>query len=247
MIDRTTPIPLYFQLAELVRGQISAGILARGDRLPSEHEFCARYEVSRSVVRQALQSLSQDGLIGAERGRGAFVRERKVPIALTQRLDPLYDDMAKAGFRLSTKVLQQDLIDAPRHVAEHIGDMQAIFLERLRYADGQVLLVVHNYLSHARFPELLQFRGLVTTSLYDHLRERYGLVASTGKRMIEVRKIEGDMAELLGLEIGSRALFNREVTLDQHGVVLEYYESWHHPDRTYLSIDLHRQVEKTAG
>lgn len=243
MIDRTTPIPLYFQLAELVRGQIAAGVLARGDRLPSEHAFCVQYDVSRSVVRQALQSLSQDGLIGTARGRGAFVRERKVPIALTQRLDPLHDDMAKAGFRLTTKVLQQRLIGAPGHVAEHIGDAQAVFLERLRYADGQVLLVVQNYLSYARFPKLLGFRGLETTSLYDHLRERYGLIASTGKRLIEVRKVEEGMAGLLGLEVGSRALFNREVTRDQHGTVLEYYESWHHPDRTCLSIDLYRQAE----
>ncbi len=68
--------------------------------------------------------------------------------------------------------------------------------------------------------------------------------ASTGKRMIEVRKIEVQTAGLLGLETGSRALFNREVALDQHGLVLEYYESWHHPDRTCLSIDLYRQVEE---
>ena len=243
MIDRNTPIPLYFQIAELVRGQIAAGTLARGDRLPSEHEFCVQYDVSRSVVRQALQSLSQDGLIGTARGRGAFVRERKVPIALTQRLDPLHDNMAKAGFRLTTKVLQQRLIDAPGHVAEHIGDAQAIFLERLRYADGQVLLVVQNYVSYKRLPALLRFRGLETVSLYDHIREQYGLIASTGKRMIEVREVEEETAGLLGLDVGSRALFNREVTRDQHGIVLEYYESWHHPDRTCLSIDVHRGHE----
>ena len=94
---------------------------------------------------------------------------------------------------------------------------------------------------------MLGFRGLETTSLYDHIRDQYGLVASTGKRMIEVRKVEGRTAELLGLEAGSRALVNREVTFDQHGVVLEYYESWHHPDRTCLSIDLYRQVEEKTG
>ena len=172
------------------------------------------------------------------------MRERKVPIALTQRLDPLHDNMAKAGFRLTTKVLQQRLIEAPAHVAEHLDDAQAIFIERLRYVDGEVLLVVQNYISYARLPDLLGFSGLETTSLYDHLRQRYGLIASTGKRMIEVRKVEKKTAGLLGLEIGSRALFNREVTRDQHGVVLEYYESWHHPDRTCLSIDLYRQVEE---
>ncbi len=243
MIDRSTPIPLYFQLAEEIRGQIASGLFAPGGRLLSEQEFCTHYDVSRSVVRQALQSLSNDGLIDTARGRGAFVRERKVPFKLTQHLDPLHDDMAKAGFQLTTKLLQQRLVDAPAYVAAHIGDRRAVFLRRLRYADGQVLLVVENYISYARVPQLLEFAELETISLYDYLGKQCGLIASTGKRIIEIGKVGQSTANLLGLKPGSRALFNREVTYDQNGEVLEYYESWHHPDRTRLSIDLHRTVK----
>jgi GntR family transcriptional regulator len=241
MIDRTTPIPLYFQLAETLREQIASGTVASGDKLPSEHELCARYDVSRSVVRQALLSLAQDGLIATERGRGAFVRDRKVPIALQQRLDPLQEGMAKAGFKLTTQVLRQELIRAPSHIAEQIGDRQAVFLERLRYADGQILLLVQNYLPYRRFPQLLSYGDLDTASLYSWLRETYGVIASTGKRTIEIGRPDPDVAARLQLTDYDRALFNREITYDQHGGVVEYYESWHHPERTRLSIDLYRQ------
>lgn len=242
LIDRTTPIPLYFQLSGLLKEQIRSGQLAVGASLPSEHELCAEYEVSRSVVRQALLSLAQDGLIETERGRRAFVRERKVPITLIQKLDPLQEGMAKAGFKLTTRILQQRLIDAPAHVAERIGDNKAIFLERLRLADGEVLLLVQNYLPYSRVPELLHYKELETTSLYNYLRNDLGITVSTGKRLIEIGKVDSHVGELLGLAAGAQALFNRETTFDEDGIAVEYYESWHHPDRTRLTIDLYRNL-----
>lgn len=242
VIDRSTPIPLYFQLAGILKEQIRSGQIAVGAKLPSEHELCAEYDVSRSVVRQALLSLAQEGLIETARGRGAFVRERKVPITLIQRLDSLQEGMAKAGFKLTTRVLQQRLIEAPPHVAERIGDRRAIFLERLRLADGEVLLLVQNYLPYSRVPELLHYDGFETTSLYNYLSAELGIVVSTGERFIEIGKVDSHVGKLLELETGAHALFNREITFDEHGAAVEYYESWHHPDRTRLTINLYRNI-----
>ncbi|MGJ7038325.1 GntR family transcriptional regulator [Shinella sp. BE166] len=240
-IERNSPIPLYFQLAETLRAAIETGAYPPGSKLPTEGELCEQYDVSRSVVRQALQSLAHDNLIETERGRGAFVLERKVPIALVQQLDPLLESMAKAGFKLTTRVLKQERIKPPAHIAEEIGENDAIFLERLRYADGVVFLVVRNYLPYSRFPDLLQSNELEKVSLYQYLAKRYDAVATTGKRQVELARInEEAIAAQLHVEMNSYVLFNREVTYDQNKQVLEYYESWHHPDRTRLTIDLHR-------
>ena len=240
MITRATPVPLYHQIAEHLRGQISSGKLPPAAKLPSEHALCAQFSVSRSVVRQALAALVADGLVETQRGRGAFVRARRVPVALHARLDPLETELDKAGFRLTTRMLAQKLIDAPAYIAEQIGDSRAIYLKRLRYADGQILLLVENYIPYARTPDLLGFEGFETTSLYQHMAAKYGIIATTGRRLLEVGRTPGDVAELLGLEPVSRAMFNREITRDQAGDVLEYYESWHHPDHTQLAIELRR-------
>lgn len=240
-IERNSPIPLYFQLAETLRAKIDSGVYGVGAKLPTESELCEQYEVSRSVVRQALQSLARDNLIETERGRGAFVLERKVPIALRQQLDPLLESMAKAGFRLTTRVLRQERITPPAYIAEQIGEDDAVFLERLRYADGVIFLVVRNYLPYSRFPDLLRCRELESVSLYRHLADHYDAVATTGRRQVElVRLGEPAIAAQLHVEMNSYVLFNREVTYDQNRRVLEYYESWHHPDRTRLTIDLQR-------
>jgi GntR family transcriptional regulator len=242
MIVRTSPIPLYFQLAETLKGEIRAGARGPGSKLPTEGELCEAYAVSRSVVRQALQLLTQDHLIRTERGRGAFVLERKVPIEMLQQLDPLQDSMARAGFKLTTRVLEQQRIKAPAHVAEKIGDDQAVLIRRLRFADDLVFLVVHNYLPYRRVRDLAEFDGLATTSLYKYLADHYDIVASTGTRQVElVRLTDPVVAADLGVALDSYVLFNREVTYDQNKKVLEYYESWHHPDRTKLQIELQRR------
>ncbi|MBN8995335.1 MAG: GntR family transcriptional regulator [Rhizobiales bacterium] len=240
-IERNSPIPLYFQLAETLRAEIDRGVYGAGSKLPTESELCERYDVSRSVVRQALQSLARDNLIETERGRGAFVLERKVPIAMRQQLDPLLESMAKAGFKLTTHVLKQERITPAPEIAKQIGTQDAVLLERLRYADGVIFLVVRNYLAYSRFPDLLHSTELENVSLYRYLASHYGAVATTGKRQVElVRLTDEAIAAQLHVEMNSYVLFNREVTFDQNNDVLEYYESWHHPDRTRLTIDLER-------
>jgi len=240
-IERNSPIPFYFQLAEILRAAIDFGIYPAGSKLPTEGELCARYNVSRSVVRQALLSLSQDNLIETRRGRGAFILGRKVPIAMKQKLDPLLTSMNEAGFKLTTKVTRQELIDTPPHVREQIGDNRAIMLERLRYADGIIFLVVHNYLPYSRFPDLLSCHRLEELSLYEYLAQHYNAVATTGKRQLEISRLDReDIAEKLHVDKDSYVIFNQETTYDQHKDVLEYYESWHHPDRTRLVIELER-------
>lgn len=242
MIDRQTPIPLYFQMAEDIRQKIHSGDYPDGAKLPSEQELCKVYDVSRSVVRQALQSLSRDALIVSERGRGAFVQQRRVPIALSQRLDPLEKGMMSAGFELRTEILEKKRIQVPEAIAEKIGEKQAVYLKRARYADGKIFLVVENYLPLSRSEKVLDSESLDQISLYVFLEENCGILVSSGRRQIQVRRVPEQFATLLGLTPGDRALYNQEITFDESGKPVEYYESWHHPERTQLDIQLDRGI-----
>jgi GntR family transcriptional regulator len=67
------------------------------------------------------------------------------------------------------------------------------------------------------------------------------VVATTGKRQVELVRLKDEaVAAQLHVDVDSYVLFNREITYDQNGKVLEYYESWYHPERTRLTIDLER-------
>ena len=78
-INHTSPIPLYYQLKLLIEKQIETGELRPGDQIPTEHELCRRYHISRTPVRQALLELTREGLLTRTAGRGTFVTpvERK--------------------------------------------------------------------------------------------------------------------------------------------------------------------------
>ena len=72
-IDRTIPVPIYYQLKTLIKGQIEDGSLKPGDQVPTEEEICERYSVSRTPVRQAVLELVREGVLNRTAGRGTFV------------------------------------------------------------------------------------------------------------------------------------------------------------------------------
>jgi len=76
LVDRDSPIPLYYQLKMLIKNKIEEGVYAPGDRIPTERALCDKYEISRAPVRQALTELVQEGYIRRQSGRGTFVQAR---------------------------------------------------------------------------------------------------------------------------------------------------------------------------
>lgn len=72
-IDRSLPIPVYYQLKVLIQKQIETGELRPGDKVLTEAELCERYDISRTPVRQALLGLVREGVLTRRAGRGTFV------------------------------------------------------------------------------------------------------------------------------------------------------------------------------
>ncbi|HEY8448401.1 MAG TPA: FCD domain-containing protein [Thermomicrobiales bacterium] len=92
MVGQTSQSALHLsrgELAALLEGQILSGELPVGTRLPSERQLAERYGVSRPIVREALRTLSERGLIAVLPGRGSFVRQARATDVASQ-LDALY-------------------------------------------------------------------------------------------------------------------------------------------------------------
>lgn len=77
-LDRTSFVPLYYQLQEVLKEQIESGVWRPGDLLPSEPQLARSFGVSRAVVRQSLAILEDDHQIIRVRGRGTFVSQPKL-------------------------------------------------------------------------------------------------------------------------------------------------------------------------
>src|SRR6185436_1288015 len=103
-LERNSPVPLYYQLAQSIEHAIASGTLAPGDRLENELSLTSRLGLSRPTARQAIQELVKKGLLVRKRGVGTQVVRSK--FSRDERLTSLNDDIIKAGKTPSTRLLE---------------------------------------------------------------------------------------------------------------------------------------------
>src|SRR3712207_2198473 len=115
-VDRTSPVPLYFQVATRLQELIEKGEIGVGARIENEVDLAERLGVSRPTTRRAIQYLVERGMLVRKRGVGTQVVHPKVrrPVELTS----LYDDLLAADRRPRTEVLDLRVIRAPDTVAD---------------------------------------------------------------------------------------------------------------------------------
>jgi DNA-binding transcriptional regulator YhcF (GntR family) len=111
-IDRTSPVPLYFQLAQHFEAAIRSGALKVGSRLDNEVQLAERLGLSRPTVRAAFQCLSNKGLVVRSHGAGTLVATERLDRDV--KLTSLYDDLAAAGGSPDTKVICNEVTHAVR-------------------------------------------------------------------------------------------------------------------------------------
>lgn len=237
-IDRRSPIPFYFQLAELLTREIETGRWDVGDRLPSEPAICKQFGVSRTTVRQALAALESEGLIRRERGRGTFVGKRESGWLL-QSAHGFHEEAERAGHAVQSRVLRRRVEPLPGWASDALRlrpGSDGVTVERLRWIDHDLVMYVISHFP-AGVAEALLDADLETGSLYRVLEERLGLVVAGGRRVVEAASAEGELAELLEVEQGSPLLHVEAVSWDHRLQPFESYRAWHRADRT--KIDVH--------
>ena len=115
-IDRESPVPFYFQLAAMLEHEITAGRWKPGGQIPSEPDLCTAYGVSRSVVRQALQRLEQEGFIVRRKGHGTFVAEAQPRSWLLQSADGFFqDEVDRRGRRVDATSISMRIRSVRSH------------------------------------------------------------------------------------------------------------------------------------
>lgn len=239
-IDRSSPVPFYFQLKKILAQEISTGRWAPDDQIPSEPEICQHFGVSRTTVRQALAELENEGVIRREKGRGTFVDHPYPESWFLQSSQGFYDEAQRRGHEIASRVIRREIAELPSFAAEALGvevGSDGVILERLRSIDGRVVMYVVNYLIESLAPAIMT-ADLVNGSLYRALAENAGLVMAGGRRVVEAVTAEDELADLLEVEAGSPLLFVESVAWDESHSPVEFYRAWHRADRTKIEVQV---------
>jgi DNA-binding GntR family transcriptional regulator len=218
-LDRSSPVPLYFQLAEQLRGMIADGTLVAGTRLENEVALAQRLGLSRPTVRQALQELVQRGALVRRRGVGTQVVHPRVSRSMA--LTSLHDDLATAGQQPRTDLLEQVVGPVPPEVTEAMGlpeDAEVLTLRRLRYADGEPLALMTNHVPVGLVPDPAR---LATEGLYQCLRDA-GVHLRVAHQRVGARLATAAEARLLHERPRAALVTMERTAYDDAGAVVEH-------------------------
>lgn len=236
-VDRSSPVPLYFQLAQQLETAIERGKLSPGSLLGNEIELAGRLGLSRPTVRQAIQSLVDKGLLVRRRGIGTQVVHSQVRRPL--ELSSLYEDLEAAGQRPATKLLRYEQEEATAEVAAALSVTEGAHVrrvERLRLTHGEPMAFLRNHLPG----DLLQaVRGeeLESTGLY-RLMRGLGVTLHSARQSVGARVATAEEAELLGEDAGAPLLTMERTTFDDTGRAVEYASHLYRASRYAFDFQL---------
>lgn len=238
-LDRSGPIPLYFQIAQRIEKAILSGDLPAGSRLENEVSLGERLGLSRPTIRRAIQDLVDKGLLVRRRGIGTQVVHGQVTRGV--ELTSLYEDLSRSGQKPSTKILEYKKIKADGKMAEKLGvevGSEVLYMRRLRSADNVAVSIMENWLP-AEFTDISEGE-LNEHGLYQILRSR-GVTIRVAKQKIGARKASQQESADLFIEKQASLLTMDRTAYDNSGRAVEFGHHCYRPDLYSFEVTL---VEK---
>jgi len=243
MVDRSSPLPLYYQLKRILLARIESDELQPGDIFPTEQQIQEIYQVSRTTVRQALSELEDDGKITRHRGRGTFVAKPKVR-HMPEEYPNLADHMMQQGMTPGWKLLRADWIEAETDIASalQLTSGERVFrLERLRLANDEP---IGYHIAHVApdFAAVIDQRSFTEGGSLRYLRGLSILENSVADRTLEAIEANQKIAQLLNIKLGSALLRVNRIIYTEDRKPIEIFRGVYRGDRFQYRINNMRAV-----
>lgn len=242
MINKSSPVPIYYQLEEIIKDLIEKGELKPGDSLPAEREYAEQFQISRMTVRQALNELVNDGYLYRVKGKGTFVAERKPKIEQAlQGLTSFTEDMKARGMKPGSQLLQFEIIQATSLIANQLGIQEygpVYEMKRIRLADNEPMALETNYISTNFIKGLTE--KIVNQSLYSYIEKQLNLKIDYASQVIESSVANELEAEYLNILPGAPIMLIQRNTFLKDGTPVEFVKSTYRADRYKFMIQMNR-------
>ena len=193
-------------------------------------------------MRQAITELVAEGYLYRKRAKGTYVAIPKISAGFFNRLESFNTEMKEKGMKPSTKVISISKIEASEDICNTLGlneQSPLIYLERLRYADGQPVVYVETYLPYHGM-ELLLEQDFENQSLYQLLEELYAYRITRATRKIEAVIANSKEALLLQMPDQGAICLVRTIAYTAEGIPIEYSNARYRGDRNEFMVELIR-------
>ncbi|WP_407272426.1 GntR family transcriptional regulator [Radiobacillus sp. PE A8.2] len=239
MLDKNSPLPIYYQLEEEIRSLIETGKLKTGDLLPSEREYSEQYGISRMTARQAINNLANEGLLIREKGKGTFVAEKKFAQSL-KGITSFSEDVKARGLVPSSKIISFEEEPADPLVAEKLSIQtnDPIYkIYRIRLANKEPLALETTYTPKSIVGKLTELNFI--DSFYSYIEQTLNLKITHGDQEIESALANESEIDLLKLQEGDPILLIRRTTFSME-TPFEYVRTVYRADKYKYKIQMPR-------
>ncbi|WP_423055345.1 GntR family transcriptional regulator [Zhaonella formicivorans] len=236
-IDKNSVIPIYYQLARLLEGQIRRGELKPGEALPTEMELAARYQISRMTVRKAIAELVAAGMVYAQQGKGTFVAVPKLDNIVFE-LNNFSEEIKQRGLRFNTTLLEARIVRADEQLKEkfQINDDNArfLFFRIVLSAEDEPLAYERKYTIYTKSKPILESE-LQDPTLPGLVTAHSDYLPVSSKKVLQVSVSTDEEASILGIAQGSPVFVIEQTIYDPELKPVGWGKSVYRGDRYKLT------------
>lgn len=239
LLDRSIPIPLYYQLKSIILRDIQNGVYAVGDQIPTEGELLKKYNVSRATIRQAILELVNEGLLERRTSKGTFVTSPKVQKTLFKSFEPFYQQVRRSGKTPRTEVLELSIIEADPALAKvmhmNVGD-KVVTMFRRRYIDDIPMLTMRNYLPFSICGFILNY-DFKKESLFEILMQHPQSRIKNTHSVVSAERAKPEDVALLNVKLDCPILVFHNTSISMDDVIVDLATTHYHSDFGSFEID----------
>lgn len=238
-IDHFSPVPLHFQVEQLLRELIEKPEYKNGEFLPGEQELSNRLGVSRNTIRQATNKLEYEGLIVRKKGYGTKVAGKSLITAL-DNWHSFTQEMNEKGISFRNFIITTEKEGCSEklskffHIAPH---KQVLKLVRLR-GDEDGPFVYFESFFHPRIG--ISQDDDFEKPLYDLLQKKYKTQVSVSRENIKAGLASGFIAKILQIKKGDPVLIRERFVSDPGNRPVEYNLGYYIAEKFTYSIEIRR-------
>lgn len=231
-LDRNIPVPLYFQLKNIILEDIKNRCFSVGDAIPTENELVNYYHISRSTVRQAIAALVQEGWLTRQASKGTFVTSPKTGSNSIRSFEPFYQQIQRLGQTPRTELLDLSVVAPPREIAEKMRlekDQKVISMFRRRFADDTPMVTLQNYIPYDLCAFILSY-DFRTHSLYELLSSNPATKIRSTQTVVSASSASSQDMSLLHVPQYAPMLYFHNIAVTENDIVVDYAFSHYRGD-----------------
>lgn len=239
-LDKSVPIPLYFQLKTILLEAIKQGDYPVDSMIPTEKELSEMFQISRTTVRQAITEMVQEGWLYRIASKGTFVARLKIKQDFIKRLETFNDQISRTGRKPSTEVLALKTSEMPKQMRGNFEAVEGecfVYLYRRRFADEEPIVTVETYLPYDRCAFVLS-HDFEKESLYNVLAANDKTRICRVTRVLEAVGGNAQDVQNLNIRRGKPILLSTTIGYNSADEPIEYSMARYRGDCNRFEVDL---------